>query len=64
MKERVNRLRQLRKDSAGMQEFVKKAAEDGLTVSMGEGRRLWFQLESKEDTCQNSEQQENTRTAN
>lgn len=45
MSEQLDRLKELRVESDDMDEFVKQAAEENLTVSMGQGRRLWSQLE-------------------
>ena len=45
---KIDKLRQLRCSTAHMDEFAKSACNYGLTVSMGEGRRLWHQLAPKE----------------
>lgn len=43
-KERIKKLKQLKIRSKNMQEFVKDASDQGLTIAMSEGRRLWHQL--------------------
>jgi len=47
-KDKLEGLRQLRQNARGQEDFLRSAADEGLIVSFGEGRRLWHQLEPKE----------------
>jgi len=49
-KDRIRGLRQLRRNAAGQEDFLRSAADHGLIVSFSQGRRLWHQLApEKED---------------
>jgi len=47
MNKKADRLRELKAESADMDDFVKKAADRGMIVSFAEGRRIWQTLKPK-----------------